>query len=337
VKRAFALVLAVAAGFALAATARSRERSERPGTIVFQRVVTNPIGYQIFSVKADGTALTRLTRGPARVDNAEPELSPDGRWIAFQHGPHLGDFEIYKMRADGSGVRQLTRCPRCHWSTDPTFSSDGRSIAFARWDGSGRVAIWRMRSGGTKQRLVVRPGKTPPAEQPEDYAAVPAPKVSFVDQPALSPDGRRLAYRGSTAAGQVSIFVATANGGHPRAITPRRIRASRPRWSPDGKLILFYTTDKDDLKPGISANLYVIRPDGTGLRALTHDTGGMVQNYEASWSPDGRWIAFVRETAANEPPGQHSSADIYVMRADGTDVRRLVGTEDMDHWPSWGR
>jgi Tol biopolymer transport system component len=83
--------------------------------------------------------------------------------------------------------------------------------------------------------------------------------------------------------------------------------------------------------------LYVIRPNGTGLRALTRDTGGSVQSFEASWSPDGNWIAFARETGANKPPGQDSSADIYVMRADGTDIRRLVGVEDFDHWPSWAR
>ena len=105
-----------------------------PVRILFQRLVTNPIGYQIFSVGADGTHLRQLTRGSARVHNAEPEPSPDGRSIVFQHGPHNGDMEIYVMRWDGSGIRQLTRCPACHWSADPSFSADGDSIVFARWE-----------------------------------------------------------------------------------------------------------------------------------------------------------------------------------------------------------
>jgi TolB protein len=336
-RRAWGLEFAVAACFAVVATAGTARSPSPGGTILFQRIVTNPTGYQIFRVDATGTGLDRLTQGPGRVDNAQPELSPDGRWIVFQHGQHFGNFEIYKMRADGSGVRRLTRCPTCHWSTDPSFSPDGRSIVFARWEGSGRVGIWHMRSDGSEERMLVRARKGRPADQPDTYPTVPAPKGAFVDQPALSPDGRLLAYRGNTAGGQTSIFVASADGRHAKAITPPRIHASRPRWSPDGKLILFYTTNKDDPKLGVSANLYVIRPDGTGLRALTHDTGGTIQNYEPSWSPDGNWIAFARETAANKPPGQHSSADIYVMRADGTDIRRVVGTDDYDHWPSWGR
>jgi Tol biopolymer transport system component len=309
----------VAAGFAAAATAGASRTTSPSGTIVFQRVWLSPIAYQIFSVRADGTALRQLTRGPARVDSTEPDRSPDGRWIVFQRGPHMGTSEVYKMRTDGTWLRRLTNCVTCHWTGDPSFSPDGASIVFVRENGEGRVAIWRMRADGTRQRLVLRP-----------------PKGSFADQPVVSPDGRRIAYRGKTAAGQTSIFVASADGRGARPITPRRIYASRPRWSPDGKLILFYTTNKDDLKLGVSANLDVIRPDGSGLSALTHDRGGSIQNYEASWSPDGSWIAFARETAANKPPGQHSSADIYVMRSDGTDIRRIVGVGYFDHWPTWG-
>jgi Tol biopolymer transport system component len=329
-------VLAVAAGLTPAAPASSAAPAPA-SAIVFERVVTNPIGYQIFSVRPDGTALRQLTRGPARVDNTEPDVSPDGRFVVFQHGPHGGDSEIEIMRVDGSGVRRLTHCARCHWSGDPAFSADGRSIVFTRWDAGGAVAIWRMRADGSDERLLVGPGRGRPRDQPDFYGGVKAPKGPFVDQPALSPDGRFLAYRGVTAAGQTSIFVAHADGRGGHAITPPSVHASRPRWSPDGKLILFYTTDKDDLKLGRSANVDVVRPDGTGLRPLTHDTGGTVQSYEASWSPDGKWIAFARETAANKPPGQHSSADIYVMRADGTDVRRIVGVGSFDDWPSWGR
>src|SRR5439155_14472031 len=133
-----------------------------------------------------------------------------------------------------------------------------------------------------------------------------------------------------------SIFVSTADGRDARAVTPPGLHASRPRWSPDGKLILFYTTDKDDPHLGRSANIALIRPDGTGLRALTRDRGGIVQNYDASWSPDGNWLAFVRVTDANKPPGSSGTAQIYVMRADGTDVRRLVAT-GLRQSPSWGR
>jgi Tol biopolymer transport system component len=306
------------------------------GTILFQRVVDNPMSYQVFKVQADGTGLVQLTHGPARVDNAEPEGSPDGRFVVFQHGPHGGDMEIYLMRAQGSDVRRLTHCADCHWSIDPSFSPDGRSITFARWGARGLVAIWRMHVDGTGAHIVVRAGRGRPRDQPNWYPMVPAPKGPFVDQPDFSPDGRFLAYRGTTLRGQTSIFVATAEGRNARAVTPPTVHASRPRWSPDGKLILFYTTDKDDPQPGRSANLEVIHPDGTGLRALTLDRGGIDQNYDACWSPDGKWIVFARATDANKPPKTSGTAQIYVMRADGTDMRRLVAT-GFDQLPTWGR
>jgi Tol biopolymer transport system component len=336
VRSASGLALAAATGLAVAAAAGSAGRPKPTGTILFQRVVPNPIGYQVFRVDAGGTGLTQLTRGAARVDNAEPEASPDGRFVVFQHGPHNGDMEIYLMRSDGSDVRQLTHCPGCRWSIDPSFSPDGRSIVFARWGGGGHVAIWRMHSDGTGGRIVVRAGKGRPRDQPNDYPTVQAPKQAFVDQPDISPDGRFLAYRGSTAHGQTSIFVATADGRYARPITPPNVHASRPRWSPDGELILFYTTDKDDLQPGRSANIEVIHPDGTGQRALTHDHGGTDQNYDASWSPHGNWIAFARATNANKPPGNSGTAEIYIMRADGSDVRRLVAA-GFNQLPTWGR
>jgi Tol biopolymer transport system component len=331
VSRALAAVAVLAA-----AAAGSAAGPEPTGTIFFQRFVQSPPGIQLFSVRADGTRLRQLTRGPFRVDNAEPAASADGRLLAFQHGSHEGDMEISVMHPDGSGRRRLTHCPACRWSIDPSFSPDGRSIVFARWDARRRVGIWRIRSDGTRSQLLLAAAGGRPRDQPDFYPTVPAPKGPFVDQPALSPDGRLLAYRGTTATGQTSIFVATSDGARPRAITPQNVHASRPQWSPDGRWIAFYTTDKDDTHAGRSANIEVIRPDGSGLHALTQDRGGYVQNYDASWSPDGRWIVFVRATDANKPPGSPGTPELYVMRADGSDVRRLVATAP-DQLPTWAR
>jgi hypothetical protein len=57
---------------------------------------------------ADGSNAMRLTFDPA-ADN-KPAWSPDGRKIAFHHGP-AGSRDIYVMNADGSGPTQLTVDP----------------------------------------------------------------------------------------------------------------------------------------------------------------------------------------------------------------------------------
>ncbi len=93
---------------------------------------------------------------------------------------------------------------------------------------------------------------------------------------------------------------------------------SVPRWSPDGRQIVFVRSTaryKNGVRflPDIS-RLYVVKADGSGLRRLT----GANDVSEASWSPDGKWIAFTREDEATYTGG------LYVVGVDGRNLRRLV-------------
>ncbi|HKG95150.1 MAG TPA: hypothetical protein VKA84_24750 [Gemmatimonadaceae bacterium] len=84
--------------------------------------------------------------------------------------------------------------------------------------------------------------------------------------------------------------------------------------------------------------IYVMRPDGTDARRLTHDPE---QDFAPSWSPDGQQIAFVsyRDTLAHAPgtPTRHVP-HVYLMRADGSELRRLgqrEGAESSESAPRW--
>ena len=67
-----------------------------------------------------------------------------------------------------------------------------------------------------------------------------------------------------------------------------------------------------------------IRPNATGLTLLTHSPGN---DAHAAWSPDGKWIAFSSGRGGFNDElargGGQPRTDLFVMRADGTDVRRL--------------
>ena len=84
--------------------------------------------------------------------------------------------------------------------------------------------------------------------------------------------------------------------------------------------------------------IYTIRPDGSDLRRLTHTPGNDAHN---AWSPDGEWIAFTsarggfKDESPLHPYNPQSYGDLYVMRADGSDVRKLTDDQFEDGAPGW--
>jgi TolB protein len=119
--------------------------------------------------------------------------------------------------------------------------------------------------------------------------------AAFQERPAMSPDGKTIAYAEFEAAFVLShgLFAADADGSHPRQLTPNGKRGvdsadTSPAFSPDGTWIAFERVT--GLAPG-QAGLFLIHPDGTGLRRLTDDTLGA--GYPR-WSPDGRRILFTQ-------------------------------------------
>ena len=164
-------------------------------------------------------------------------------------------------------------------------------------------------------------------------------RLRMVSDPRISPDGRSVAFVHTTFDYEKDeyvsdIWMADAKTGASTQFTSGRGKDKGPRWSPDGKRLIFTSTPptkegEEKKKP----QLYVIQIDGGEARKLTDLKLGV----EAPrWSPDGKQILFISPTQPEEPKG-----DVKAHHASGLQVQRqglLPGhIQARLHDPSEGR
>jgi Tol biopolymer transport system component len=112
----------------------------------------------------------------------------------------------------------------------------------------------------------------------------------------VSPSGKSLSFTvGNGTEDRQALYTSRLDGSHLRKIVPFRFNlASKQDWAPNGRRILFARLAGD------SANVATIRPDGTGLRYLTHLHHVGVNAVAGSYSPNGRWVLIRRENLNKE-------------------------------------
>jgi Tol biopolymer transport system component len=247
-----------------------------------------------------------------------PSYSPMGsRLVCNSETAGMLHNRILAMNADGSQrsvlFQNAEKSALC-----PAWSPQGDSIAFAlghffqasQGPAVGDIAV--MRGDGTGVKVLTN-------------------GLGNYGFPSWSPDGRRIVCRSSGAAGD-GLFIIDIETSEVTPLITGSHHDNFPSWSPIGDLIVFTSNRDGDYE------IYTIKPDGTELRRLTHSPGN---DAHCAWSPDGKWIAFAsarggfKDESALHPYNPQPYGDIYVMRGDGSDVRRLTDNQYEDATPNW--
>jgi TolB protein len=255
---------------------------------------------QICIINADGTGYRRLTTD----DNKQhyyPSLSPDGKSVVYAAFREANFYEIYEMDLATGSVVQLTN--KLGNLNAPEISPDGNHIIFKTWSpNTDKNVLWKMD----------RDGKN-------------ADKISRVVgwDPTWSPDGKYVLFA-SDMEGAIKLFRMGINGKDLHRVSDLPSMRGRSDWSPDGQFIVTYSGE------AWHREVYIMNVDGSNARVVS-PTGGNSQG--PSFSPDGRWITF---TSYYDHPEDDHGCEIYIVRVDGTDLRRLTNNDYCDYQPRWG-
>lgn len=268
--------------------------------------VQSPTSYGFVCIlNPDGTNAQALSQ-PGESPGF-PSFTRDGKYVIFQDS-YQGVFIVDLA----TGARRLRERGE---HINSGVSPDGQWIGYFDIDQGGGLSVSRsdfspLPDGSLFQKVV------------DDIWAQ--------DGLSWSPDSMHFAYVSSNdgSGGQAEcpdLWTGSRDGTPPLQLTHSATDPDSPaacpndvRWSPDGTKLLLTTLGKPY---GNSENLYLMKPDGTGLTALTHggvaDPNSLAYYPEGSahagaWSPDGAQIAFLMTDG--------ETFQLYIMNADGTQV-----------------
>ncbi|MEO0753585.1 MAG: Tol-Pal system beta propeller repeat protein TolB [Pseudomonadota bacterium] len=306
------------------------------------RFVTPPNSWRRISHKIADTIYTRLTGEAGYLDTRIVYIAESGPKTA-----RIKKLAI--MDADGTNHKELTSGLHTHLT--PRFSVNDQIITYMSYeDGSPRVYLFNIETGrqevlGNFEGMTFAPRFSPDGEtvllslaergNTDLYSLDLMTKASrrLTDHPAtdvspsMSPDGRQIVFT-SDRGGSPQLYVMNTDGSPLACPSGGRDTACRitfgegiystPVWSPRADLIAFTKQLRGKFYIG------VIRTDGQGERLLTEsylDEG-------PTWSPNGRVIAFFRESRPGAGP------QLYSIDLTGRNLRRLNTPTDASD-PAW--
>ena len=269
------------------------------GRILFTCQVDKISGHdQICMINADGTGFTQLTEDLA-LQHLYPSWAPDGLSFVFT-GIADGIAKIYELTLTGD-LKVVGDVYGQLYA--PMISPDGKKIVFQRYISNDEQYISVMNRDGSALMDLV-----------EYYGA---------KDPVWSADGKSILFTAAEE-GTTETYVMNSSGITIQKVSALSGLAGRPDWSSQDA-IATYSGSRDQ------HNREIVLMEADELPVTLTSTG---DNLSPSFSPDGEWIVF---TSYRDSEWNVDGCEIYIMRKDGTDVRRLTANDYCDYQPRWGK
>ncbi len=292
---------------------------------------------QVSEVRLAAGSVSRQQLGWLTMD---AEINRDGSLLYFANARFTGgpvpaeadlglarrSGEAFQVTADSGDLFRNLNTGALEYA--PSTSRDGLDLYFTRFDGSVPVILKSTRATPSA-----------PFSPPEPVSAI----SGFVEAPSISCDGSSLYYHSKDGAefsiyrvtrtardldglialplkdqnGKLQVFTITPDGTNKKQLTFEG-ENGRPDWSPDGRKIAF-----SSIRDG-KVWLAVMDADGSNQQLLVEGTA-------PDWAPDGKQIAFSRPDGPDDRP----ILQIWVIDADGSNIRRITQSNTVKVGPSW--